>query len=226
MTVEYCVISIGALSHNRLWSESAPLRTAHATTTLVTDGDRRILVDPSLPSMVLAARFNERTGMMPGQVSDVFCTTLRPVHRRSLEALPHAAWWANGPELEAYRQHLEKLGESSRRLESGDAAIVEADLKLLRHFKAAPERFSQQVHLYPLIGPSVGSAGLLLATAAATIVIAGDAALTAEHVLRGRVWEGCADAEAAMDSLKDLLELADVIVPGHDNIMLSPRQGF
>jgi len=226
MSVEYTIISIGTLSKNPLWGEGTAVRTAHATTTLVADGKKLILVDPSLPATALAARFFERTGKLLSDVTDVFCTTLRPVHRRSLEALPHAAWWANGPELEAYRQHLEKLGESSRRLDSGDAAIVEADLKLLRHFKAAPERFSQQVHLYPLIGPSVGSAGLLLATAAATIVIAGDAALTAEHVLRGRVWEGCADAEAAMDSLKDLLELADVIVPGHDNIMLSPRQGF
>ena len=56
------------------------------------------------------------------------------------------------------------------------------------------------------------------------MVIAGDAVVTAEHLRRGQVWEGCADAEAAMDSLSDLLEVADVIVPGHDNLTLSPRQ--
>ena len=62
MPVEYCVISIGALSTNRLWGESGAVRAAHATTTLVVQDDRRILVDPSLPGPILAARFHERTG--------------------------------------------------------------------------------------------------------------------------------------------------------------------
>ena len=78
------------------------------------------------------------------------------------------------------------------------------------------------MHLFPLPGASVGSAGLLLTPATASIVIAGDAALTAEHVHRGLVWEGAADIEAATQSLRDVLEIADVIVPGHDNLMLSP----
>jgi len=38
------------------------------------------------------------------------------------------------------------------------------------------------------------------------------------------VWDGCVDTEAAMESLKDLLEVADIVVPGHDNIMLVRRQ--
>ena len=37
------------------------------------------------------------------------------------------------------------------------------------------------------------------------------------------MWEGCADAKAALRTLQDMLELADVIVPGHDNLMLTPR---
>lgn len=54
MSVEYCVVSIGALSFNRLWGEGVPVRTAHATTTLVKTGKRVILVDPSLPVAALA----------------------------------------------------------------------------------------------------------------------------------------------------------------------------
>jgi len=46
MPVEFSVISIGALSRNRLWGETAPVRSSHATTTVVFDGDRIILVDP------------------------------------------------------------------------------------------------------------------------------------------------------------------------------------
>jgi len=224
MAVEFCIVSIGALSHNRLWGETAAVRTAHATSTYIEDGDRRILIDPSLPAQALAARFNERTGKSLSDVTDVFCTTLRPVHRRSVEAFDGATWWVSQLELESYRAHLEGLGQSADRLSSADAQSVKADLKLIERFKPAPDKFTPQISLYPLYGPSVGSAGLLLSPSASTIVIAGDAALTAEHVQRGQIWQGCADTGAAGESLQDLLQIADVIIPGHDNLMLAPSR--
>jgi glyoxylase-like metal-dependent hydrolase (beta-lactamase superfamily II) len=222
VSVEYCVVSIGTLSHNKLWGENVPVRTAHATTTLVRDGKRAILVDPSLPAAALAARLGERTGLAVSAVTDVFCTTLRPVHRRSIEAFAHARWWCSQAELEAHRGHLEDLLETAGRLSDEQGQLAKEDLKLLGHFHAAPDKFTEQVNLYPLAGPSVGSAGLLLTPATTTVVIAGDAALTAEHIQRGMVWEGSHDIEAATASLRDVLEIADMIIPGHDNLMLSP----
>ena len=222
MAVEYCVISIGTLSQNPLWGEAAASRTAHATTTLVSEGDRHILVDPSLPASLLAARLNERTGKRLSDVTDVFCTTLRLAHRRGVEALAEARWWTCEQELECSRDGLTGSLESAGRLGVADEGDVEAELELLGRFHAAPEKFSEQIHLYPLSGPTSGSTGLLLTPATSTIVIAGDAALTSEHVRRGRVWRGCADTTAALESLRDVLELADIIVPGHDNLMLSP----
>lgn len=224
MTVDYCVISIGALSHNRLWGEGAPTRTAHATTTLVSDAERTILVDPSLPAVALAARLDERTGKRLSQVTDVFCTTLRPVHRRSIEALPEARWWCSQAELEIYGNHLEALRDSAERLDAEDAERIETELRLIERFQPAPDRFSEQIQLIPLPGPTGGSAGLVLAPPTRTLIIAGDAAVTREHVLRGQVWAGCTDTEAAMDSMRDILEIADVIIPGHDNVILSPQR--
>ena len=221
MSVEYAVISIGTLSHNHFWGETAPLRTAHATTTLVCDGSKRILIDPSLPAVALEARFFERTGRRLDSVTDVFCTTLRPVHRRSIEALGEANWWASQAELEAYGETLKTLLDSAERLNPEDARTAEAELELLQRFKPAPDKFTPQVHLYPLAGPSAGSAGLLLTPATTSIIIAGDAALTGEHVMHGQIWEGCANRELALESLQDLLEVADIIVPGHDNVMPS-----
>ena len=222
MTVDYCVVSIGTLSHNALWGERTAVRTAHATTTLVRDHGRTILVDPSLPAAALVARLGERTGLNVSAVTDVFCTTLRPVHRRSLAAFSSAKWWCSQTELEAYRDHLEGLLDSAQRLNEEQAKLAEEDLALLKRFNAAPEKFTEQVNLFPLPGPSVGSAGLLLTPPTASIVVAGDAALTAEHVHRGMVWEGVSDVDAAVQSLRDVLEIADVMVPGHDNLMLSP----
>ena len=63
--IRFDIISIGTLSRNRLWNEREPVRTPHATTTLIRAGDRRILVDPGLPPPALAARLFERTGMRP-----------------------------------------------------------------------------------------------------------------------------------------------------------------
>jgi len=222
MSVEYSVISIGTLSHNRLWGESAPMRMSHATTTLVRDDKRVILVDPSLPPEILAGRYNERTGGSLGDVTDVFCTTLRPVHRRAIAAFDEAKWWAGEVEIETYREHLTTLLESAERLDAEEVNTIEADLALLGRFAPAPDKFTPQVQFYPLLGASPGSAGLLLTPPTSTIVIAGDAAVTSQHVLAGQVWKGCSTMEAAMTSLTDLLELADVIVPGHDNLMFAP----
>jgi glyoxylase-like metal-dependent hydrolase (beta-lactamase superfamily II) len=221
MTVEYSVISIGALSHNRLWSETSPVRTGHATTTLVTDGDRRILVDPSLPGVVMGARFNERTGKQLADVTDVFCTTLRPDHRRALPAMPSARWWCSEVELGWYTGQLQDLAASADRLKGEELSAVKEELKLLARFRPAPERFGKQTELFPLPGASPGGCGLLLTPATQTVVIAGDAALTAQHVQAGQVWEGAADTDAALESLQSIIEIADVIIPGHDNVIFS-----
>lgn len=221
--MEYRVISIGTLSHNRLWGEAAPVRTAHATTTFVTEGRRRILVDPSLPGPILAARFHERTGRTLDEVTDVFCTTLRPVHRRGIEALDKATWWVSETELELYARHLEGLAGSAERLEAEDREALEADRRLLQRFQPAPEQFGEQVTVYPTAGPSPGAAGLLLTEPTCTLVVAGDAVATREHLERGRVWQGSADTEAALRTLQDLLELADAAICGHDNLVLLRR---
>lgn len=222
MTIEYRVISIGTLSANRLWGESAPVRTAHATTTLVTTEDRLILVDPSLPAAALEARLNERTGKRFADITDVFCTTLRAVHHRSIIALPQANWWCSQIELETYSHGLEEMHDSAGRIHADTEGMAE-ELELLAKFRPCPARFSRQVSLYPLAGPSPGSAGLLLTPPTQTILVAGDAAVTAEHVRRGQVWHGCHDATAALETLTDLLEIAEIIICGHDNVLITPR---
>ena len=41
--------------------------------------------------------------------------------------------------------------------------------------------------------------------------------------LAGQVFPDCFDLAKAKESLMDLYELADVIVPGHDNLFIAPR---
>ena len=71
-------------------------------------------------------------------------------------------------------------------------------------------------------GYTPGTCGLLQPEPTRTILIAGDAVPTVEHLHRGRVLRGAFDAEVAMESFKEAIEIADVIVPGHDNVQLNP----
>ncbi len=224
MGVTFTVVSIGTMSSNPFWKEPPGVRTAHATTTLVTDGDRRILVDPSLPAMALVSRLFERTGLAPEGVTDVYCTTLRPTHRRAVEAFESARWLCPPNELAAFGSHLRTLAEADDRGGRDAEEHIAAELKLIERFRPAPDKITPSVHLFPLPGPSAGSAGLLLAGARLTVIVAGDAAATIDHVLAGRVWSRCADAEAAMESMSEVLEIADFIICGHDNVMPNPTR--
>ncbi len=222
MITEYCIVSIGTLAINRLWGESSPARASHATTTLVTADDQLILVDPSLPVNILAARLDERTGKKLTDITDVFCTTLRPVHRRGIDGLAHANWWCSEIELDTYSQGLAEMQNSAERADDDTDALA-AEQAVLARFRPCPERFSPVVSFYPLAGPSPGSAGLLLTPPTQTILVAGDAAITIGHIQRGQVWQGCHDTDEAVETLTDLLEIAEIIICGHDNVMVTAR---
>ena len=226
--MDYRVISIGTLSQNEFWGEAAPVRTAHATTTLVRSGDRVILVDPGLPPQVIEARLKERTGLAAAAVTDVFLTCFRPAHRWGLAAFEHADWQISDMERELIgRGLIERLHQA----EAGDgpeaeevAGLLRQEIALLRRFKSAPDRLAEQVDLFPLPGFTPGTCGLLLLHANVTTLIAGDAAPTAEHVQHGQVLRGGYDVDQARESFLEVVEIADVIIPGHDNLLLNPTR--
>ena len=75
MSVSVDVISVGTLSRNRFWDEAGIVRPPHATTTLLRDGPRCIIIDPSLPTELLAQRLDERSGLKPEDIDTVFLTS-------------------------------------------------------------------------------------------------------------------------------------------------------
>ncbi len=228
--VEYRIISIGALSVHELWPRGGgAARTPHATTTLVRSEGRVILVDPGLPPQVVVARLEERAGLTPNDVTDVFLTNFRPAHRWALPAFEHARWLIGEAERETIGV---RLIERLRRAEAGDDADAETaetlrrEVAVLQRCQAAPDRIAAHVDLFPLPGYTPGTCGLLLSHPSATTVIAGDAVATVEHLEQGRVLRGAYDANQAQQSLAEVIEIADVIVPGHDNVILNPvRRG-
>ncbi|HEX7010377.1 MAG TPA: MBL fold metallo-hydrolase [Phycisphaeraceae bacterium] len=222
--MDYRVISIGALSRHELWPKEGPPRTPHATTTLIRSGDRIILVDPALPSQVVAARLQERSGLEPGDVTDVFLTNFRPAHRMGLAAFPQARWLVSEAERETIgRMLIERFQHSD---DEEERQSLKQEIALLQKCQPAPDQLAPHVDLFPLPGYTPGTCGLLLSYPSMTVLVAGDAVPTVEHLEHGRVLRGGFDTKKAQESLLEAIEIADIIIPGHDNIILNPTKRF
>jgi glyoxylase-like metal-dependent hydrolase (beta-lactamase superfamily II) len=217
------IISIGTLSRNRLWNETQPVRTAHATTTLIRSGKHHILVDPGLPAPALAAHLFERTGLTPAAIDTIFLTNFRPSHRAGLSLFPKAKILIHEVEQQAAAQHLRRLLDEAPP-EDIDRQILADELKLLDSLATpARDQLADAVDLFPLPGYTPGTCGLLVTHPTTTILIAGDAIPTLDHFLAGQTLPDAWDIPRAHESLAEAYEIADLIVPGHDNIFLNPR---
>lgn len=218
--MDYRIISIGALSRHELWNEAGATRSAHSTCTLIRSEKEVILVDPGLPSQIIGARLQERAGMTLEDITQVFLTNFRPAHRWGLDGLTHAKWYIGEVEREEMGRHLVEQFQMEEE-ESDGWEIIKRDIGLLKKFKPAPDQLAPGVDLFPSFGFTPGTCGLLLALPTHTVVVAGDAIPTQEHLEQGRVLRGGYDAQLAMDSFMEIVEIADIIIPGHDNIQVN-----
>jgi glyoxylase-like metal-dependent hydrolase (beta-lactamase superfamily II) len=221
-TTRIDIISIGTLSRNRLWNESTAVRTPHATTTLIRTGKRSVLVDPGLPAQALGARLYERTGMKPDQIDTIFLTNARPAHRGGLALFTKAKVLIHELEKQAAIAQLQGMIDEAPE-EDIDRAAMERELHLINSFKIADDKLADHVDLFPLFGYTAGTCGLLVTTALTSTLIAGDAVPTLDHFLAGQVLPESYDIKAAQESMAEVYEIADLIVPGHDNLFVNPR---
>ena len=218
--MDWRIVSIGTLPLNPLWNETGALRTGHATTTVIKSDEAILLVDPSLPPQMLNARLHERWGIGLDVITHVFLTSFDPDRRRTLQGLAHATWLMHEPEIQAAAL---AMSEELQRAE-GDAELtllLEQHRDLLSNFEVAPDKLFSSVDLFPLPGYTPGSCGLLLSTPKRTILICGDTVATSEHLDQCIVLPNCANIEMAQESFKECVEIADIVVPGRDNVVLN-----
>ena len=223
MTPFFRIISIGTLDAHPLWNESVPARTGHATSTLISVGDQHILVNPSLPAQALAARLSERSPISADEITHVFLTSFAADHHRALRMFEGAKWLLHEPERAAALMALQE--SRSEAVEAGDdevARLHDRELELLEQCQIAEDTIVPHVDLFPLPGVTEGTCGLLIALPARTILIAGDAVPTVEHLEQGKVLPHCANLAQAQESFKEAIEIADILIPGRDNILLNP----
>lgn len=214
------VLSIGTLSQNILWKEPRGARTGHATTSLVEGEGVKIVVDPGLPSQVLAAKMSERTPVSPADITHVFLTSFQEDTIRGLAAFPGATWLAFENEIEAATIALqEQLQIASEHPEDGGVGPLESGLQLLERINPAPDALAPGIDLFPVAGVTPGTCGLLLAQPRKTILITGDAVATGEHLEHAQVLPTCWNREAAQEAFAECIQIADIIIPGRDNLL-------
>ncbi|MAY75667.1 MAG: hypothetical protein CMJ31_13310 [Phycisphaerae bacterium] len=232
--MDYRVISIGAMAANDLWNEREPQRTGHATTTLIeTTGDDddgkplRILVDPGLPEPAIVARLRERANLGPESITHVFLTCFRPDARRGIGAFDRARWLISNREREAVgvplAEGLRRLSENFEEPDETIERVLRTDVAILQRCEPAPDRIGKGVDLFPLSGVTPGMTGLLVSGAQTTLVC-GDAIPTAEHLAKGRAPRNCDDPDAAIESVREAVEIADLLVLGRDNVVVNPTK--
>ena len=225
MSLAWRVISIGAMDAHDLRKEAGPVRSGHATTTLITSGDATIVVDPGLPAQILKARLQERAGLEPERVTHVFLTSFRPDVRRGIDLFENAQWLVSEREREGVGvPMIASLREADERGEHDLKAALELDIAILQRCAPAPDSLAESVDLFPLPGVSPGLTGLLVADPRFTLLIAGDAVPTIEHLEQGKIPRSSADMEMARESFAEAFEIADLIIPGRDNLVLNPTK--
>jgi len=225
MSVSIRVISIGTLASHPLWSEKGPARTGHATTTLIRSGKKVILVDPGLPDQAIAARLNERSGLRPADVTDVFLTSFRPDVRRGLRAFEDAEWWIHENEREAFGVPLaQRLKEAVTQGDGEMKAALESEISMLRRCKPAPDNLAPHVSIFPLPGITPGMCGVLIEEPRHTTLVCGDAIATIEHLEQGQVLTPASSVEQARESFAEATEIGDLLVLGRDNMVANPTK--
>ncbi len=223
MNIDYRVISLGTLSAHPLWDEKGERRTGHATTTLITTDDAKIVVNPGLPAQILQARMDERVNLQPRDITHVFMTSLTQDHYRGLRLFEQAEWYAFEAEgiaaLAGLRDQLERAkSEDDDELEGA----IQKHLELVRRCRAAEDTITKGVDLFPLPGVTPGSCGLILSLPRQTVLITGDAVATYDHLQQGKVLPHSANIEQAQESFKEAVEIADILILGRGNITFNP----
>lgn len=198
---EFHVLTIGQFSRNRFWGESEDhaYRDALCTSTLL-KGERNIVVDPSLPSEQMRETLFNRTGLTPADIHEVFITHAHGDHFTGLECFPNAAWYMGEGDLRQMRN-----SENPREKE------------LAMRIQPAAPGFLPGIELLPLPGHTMGLTGVLFQSPEGRAVVCGDAVMTRDFFREKLGYYNSVDFALSAESIVKLGELADIIIPGHDN---------
>jgi glyoxylase-like metal-dependent hydrolase (beta-lactamase superfamily II) len=196
------IITIGNLSRNRYWgeSDSQAVRAAICTCTVVQGEGFRLIVDPSLArAEQMTFELDRRTGLKPRDLDAVFITHEHGDHWAGLAHFPEAKWFAAADVAAA----LNKTGKLSKAVEPAASWLFSA------------------VEIIPTPGHTMSHHSLRFDCEGLSVLLAGDAVATRDFWGERRGYYNCVDFELSRQSMDKIARLADIVVPGHDNLFLN-----
>ena len=124
-------------------------------------------------------------------------------------------------EIAAMQSHLNGVAAASEGAGQSVDELVEQEIALLSRLQPAPEKLTETIDLFPTIGTTPGHASLLVLLPQRTLAVAGDAIINKEYHQRGQAFEQHSNADAARAAIAELVEIADIIIPGHGDWILN-----
>ena len=209
--IRWHILSIGHLSRNKFWGESdeQAYRAPLCTSTLLQHEGRTIVVDPSYKAAEMVRVLDQRTGLKPEAVDTVFLTHFHGDHRVGLTAFPNARWRMAAPDIASW---------------TAQVAPGSPEQQLLLRFEAVTNELTPGITLLPTPGHSTTHTSLVFTSDGLRVVVAGDAVMTRDFFAARDVYFNTVDRVAAVQSISAIAELADLVVPGHDNYFLNRRR--
>ncbi len=171
-------------------------------------GNRRVLL-----------RALEDAGMAAGDISAVVLSHLHYDHSINIDLFPKAHLYLSRREWEYARQPHPK-----------DTAIPWKILELLEPYQVTlvddTLDITKGVHFFQAPGHTPGSSALALETEKGMVVLAGDAIKYPKEILLRRPDLHYDTMEKGSESIRKIVEMADVIVPGHFGEMCKCEDRF
>lgn len=198
----WVVITLGNLSRNRYWGESDAkgVRSAICTCTLIEGAGFRLLVDPSLENAdAMARELDRRSGLKPADISAVFVTHEHADHYAGLAHFPQARWLA-GPQV---------------------AALLNASHRWPKVIEPVAGKLFDALEVIPTPGHTLGLHSLRFDFQGHSVAVVGDAVAAEDFWRERRGYFNCVDFELSARSMNKIAQLADLVVPGHDNYFLA-----
>jgi glyoxylase-like metal-dependent hydrolase (beta-lactamase superfamily II) len=160
-------------------------------------GNRRVLL-----------RALDAAGYAPGDIGAVVLSHLHYDHSINVDLFPRAHLYLSRTEWE--------YGENPH---PDDTSIPWKILDLMRDYEMTlveeAQDITKGVHFFQVPGHTPGSSALALETERGTVVLAGDAVKYPKEILLQRPDLHYDTVEKGSESIRKIVEMADVIVPGH-----------
>ena len=203
--IKWTVLNIGQFSRNRYWGESddQSYRGAICTSTVLSHDGKHIIVDPGFESDQMAELLDARTGLTPKDISAIYITHSHADHFMGLERFIGATFYTAPEDYEHVKKQFADKPELARKI------------------YPAPENMLPGLKLLPLPGHTLGLCGLLFEAAEGRVAITGDAVMTRDFYRDARGYYNSADFEMSAKSIQKLYEVADIVIPGHDNYFIA-----